>query len=137
MSRSVIYTSNTSEQTVSDGGVISPGTIIRRYGCNCQLNGNAFLLNGTGYYTISANVTFSPTETGTYSLKVQQDGKDISGAVTSTTIVTAETGSSVSLNLSDIVARVFCCMDSTSNITIVLSGGAATIINFSASIHKD
>lgn len=41
MSRSLLQTANTSEQTVVNGGVVVPGVIIRRYGPNCNLNGNA------------------------------------------------------------------------------------------------
>ena len=40
MSKSLLQTANTSEQTVVNGGVVDPGVIIRRYGPNCNLNGS-------------------------------------------------------------------------------------------------
>ena len=41
MSKSLLQTANVAEQIVTDGGVVNPGVIVRRYGPNCNLNGNA------------------------------------------------------------------------------------------------
>jgi len=41
MSRSYIYTSNSNSQTVAANGVVLPGSIIHRFGCNLNLNGDA------------------------------------------------------------------------------------------------
>lgn len=41
MSKSLLQTANVAEQIVADGGVVNPGVIVRRYGPNINLNGNA------------------------------------------------------------------------------------------------
>ena len=51
--KSAIFTANTTAQTVAVGGTLSLGSIIRRYGCDLNLNGNSITVNGcndAGYY---------------------------------------------------------------------------------------
>ena len=64
MSKSLIQTVNPSPQTVEVNGIISPGSVLRRYGCDCRLSGNAVEISGTGYYKITAAVSVAPTATG-------------------------------------------------------------------------
>ena len=40
MSKSALYTANTSTQNVAVNNVINLGSIIRRYGCNLDLSGS-------------------------------------------------------------------------------------------------
>ena len=56
MSKSALYVANTSNQTVQVDGIITPGTIVRRFGPNLGLAGNAInigkLLNTRNYYFV-------------------------------------------------------------------------------------
>ncbi len=133
MSRSVISMANTSSQNVADGGTLALGNVTRRYGCNCQQNGNSITLNGTGYYDISINVTAVPSAAGTLTLTVYQDSTPLPGAVTSVTV--AGTDTTVALSLSDIIARNNCCQ-TLSNISYTLSGVASEVTNLVTTIQK-
>ena len=50
MSKSAIYTANTSAQTVAVNDVIPVGITSRRFGCNIRQDGNTITLLGQGYY---------------------------------------------------------------------------------------
>ena len=53
MSKSLIQTVNQSSQVVAANSIIDLGSVIRRFGCNLRLNGNAVEVDGAGYYTRS------------------------------------------------------------------------------------
>ena len=57
MSKSAIYVANSSVQNVPVDGIINLGTVIRRFGPNVALSGNAIQISGQGYYNIEINVT--------------------------------------------------------------------------------
>lgn len=132
MSRSVIYTNNGTSQNVSDGGAISLGNIIRRYGCNCQLLNNAINLDGTGYYDISGTVTLVPSAAGTVTVTGYQDGNIIPGVVSSGTVAAEDT--TITLPIVGMIRNV--CCQTVSNLTFVLSGGEAEITNVSMKVTK-
>ena len=46
MSKSAIYTTNTSKPTVAVGGVVPVGVTTRRFGCNIKQDGNTITLCG-------------------------------------------------------------------------------------------
>ena len=48
MSKSLIYVVNTSTQNVLVNGIITPGTIIRRFGQNLGLSGNGIQISVPG-----------------------------------------------------------------------------------------
>ena len=132
MSRSVLYFDNNTSQDVVDGGTIALGNTIRRYGCNCQLDGNLVTLNGTGYYDISATVTLTPTAAGTVTVTAYQDSDVIPGVTASATV--ADTDTTVTLPLIGIARNT--CVSPLTNIKFVLSGVAATITNINGKILK-
>lgn len=129
MSKSAIYMANTNSQTVSAGGTVNFGNIIRRFGCNCQSNGSTPTVNGTGYYDIDTNITLTGTA-GTVTLTLYQDGTPITGATQSATIV-ADTTYAFSLPA---IVRQKCCCDSI--ITLVISGVATTVTNAAVEVEK-
>ena len=133
MSKSAIYTVNTSNQSVAVNGIISPGTIIRRFGPNVNLSGNGIQIDGAGYYKISVNATLTPTSAGTVGIAVLKNNVAIQGANASETIETANT--QVNLSISSIV-REFCPCEDISNLTFVLTGVASNITNFAIVIEK-
>ena len=56
MSKSLIQVTNQSSQTVAANSIISLGSVLRRFGCNCKLSGNGIEVVGQGYYTIDCDV---------------------------------------------------------------------------------
>ena len=80
MSKSLLQTANVAEQIVADGGVVNPGVIVRRYGPNANLNGNAQTLAGVGYYELTGAISVAPTAAGEVQVTLQQDGVNIPGA---------------------------------------------------------
>lgn len=133
MSKSLIQTANQSSQTVAVGSVISLGSVLRRFGCNCRLNGNAIEIDGAGYYTVTGTVTLAPTATGNTSVAIYENGVQVAGAISTGSVTTA--GNSVTLPLVTTV-RQGCCCDGASSLTCVLTAGAATVTNISLRVEK-
>ena len=134
MSKSVIYTANTSAQNVAVNGIINPGTIIRRFGPNLGLSGNAIQIDGAGYYKIDASFTAAPTAAGNVTVTMFKDGVAIPGATG--TQATGTANNPVNVSISSIV-REFCpCCDGLSNLTFVLSSTASSITNVAIVVEK-
>ena len=133
MSRAIIQTVNPSSQAVAVNGIITLGSILRRLGCNCRLNGNAIEIEGEGYYTIDCDVTVAPTAAGTVQIALYANGAPISGAVAtgSTSVAT----NPVTLPISTTV-RKSCCNGATS-ITCVLLQGAGNVTNVNMRVVKE
>ena len=120
MCKSAIYTALTASKTVTSGGVISAGNIIRRFGRNCQLYGDSIMLEGSGYYEVKATVSFTPTSTtaDSYTVQLYKDGIAIPGAIATVTGSTA-----VTLPINAIVKNQ-CCAESA--LTLGVTAGTAT-----------
>ncbi len=123
MSKSLIQTTNTSPSDLLEGSTIPLGTVLRRFGCNCRLSGNAVEIEGAGYYTISGTVTLAPTAIGNVTVAVQCDNVPISGATVTGSVSTV--GNSVTLPIETTV-RLGCCCEGASQISLALTDGAAT-----------
>lgn len=134
MSKSAIYTANTTTQDLADGGMLNPGTVIRRFGCNIHLSGNTINLIGTGYYDVDASITLSGTDIGEVEFSIYKDGVAIPGATASATIATA--GDIVNLSTSCLIREYCPCADSSSNLTFVVSGIPTSVINSSIVVEK-
>ena len=133
MSRSLLQTANSSAQNVDVSGVIGLGRVLRRYGCNIRLNGDAVEIEGAGYYTISAAVVATPTAAEDVTVAVYKDGVAVPAATATQTVGTA--GDTVTLPIETTV-RLGCC-DGASALTLVLESGAGVIDNVSARIEKE
>ena len=133
MSRSLIQTANPSSQAVAVGGIISLGSVLRRFGCNCRMNGNAIEIEGAGYYTISGTFTVEPTAAGDVTVVILENGVQIAGA---TATVNATAGNAVTLPIVTTV-RQGCCCDGASSITCVLTAGAGNVLNASLRVEKE
>lgn len=132
MSKSLIYTVNANTQSVLDGGLVNLGTVVRRFGCNCELSGNGIVLDGVGYYNISVAATVIPAVAGTVTLTAYKDGAAIPGLTVSETV--ADVDSSVALPLNGVV-RIHCCGSATT-ITFEISGVDVDVINFPVVVEK-
>lgn len=133
MSRSLIQTINQSSQNVAANGIISLGTVLRRFGCNCRLTGDAIECGGEGYYTIDCSVTVAPTASGTVTVALYKNGAQIPGAIATTNVGTG--GDSITLPINTTI-RQACCCDSPDSITAVLIAGAGAVTNISVRIEK-
>ena len=131
MSKAVLYAANTNPQTVvAAGSVVNFGSIVRRYGCNCNLSGGNAIVEGIGYYAVDANVTFGGTTASTVVVQLYNDGVAIPGATATVVIGNNGTGS-VTIPT---VVRQRCCVEST--ITANITGLAGTVSNASIRVVK-
>ena len=134
MSKSAIYTANTSEQNVPSDGTINLGTIIRRYGPNVNLSGNAIQISGVGYYDIDANFTVAPTEAASeITISLLKNGVLVPGA--SATFYVETENTSVTIPISSLV-REFCCYEEISSLTFIVSGAPAVVSNVAVVVEK-
>lgn len=134
MSRSAIYTTNSSVQAVAINGIINPGTVVRRFGCNLNLSGNAIRLEGEGYYNFSCSITAAPTAAGTMTVTAYKDGVAIPGATASASTSVAD--NPINLNLDFILREPCACCDGGSNVTFVLTGSAGNVNNIAITAEK-
>lgn len=133
MSRSLIQTTNQTTQAVALNGIISLGSVLRRFGCNLRLSGNAVECTGEGYYTINCNVTVAPTAAGDVTVALYDSGVQIPGAIASGTVAAA--GDLVTLPIETTI-RQGCCCDSADSITAVLLAGPGDVTNIGLRIEK-
>ena len=134
MSKSLIYTVNTSVQELPINGVINPGTVIRRFGQNLNLSGNGIQVAGSGYYKIDANFTLAPTAAGEATITAYLDGVEIPGATATETV--AAGGDFINLSIDAVIREGCPCCDTLRTITFVLSSGASSITNSAIVVEK-
>lgn len=129
--KSALYTALQTPTAVAIDGVIPLGSIIRRYGCDANLNGNAVNITNAGYYDVDVSITVAPTAAGTVTATLVKDGVAIPGATAS---ASAAAGAPTVLSFPALV-RQACCA-SGSALTLVLSGAAATINNVALRVQR-
>lgn len=130
--KSAIYTANTGARVVAVGAIIPLGSIIRRFGCSVNLNGNGINLTDAGYYDISASITAAPIAVGTVTVTLFRNGVAVPGATASAAVSTA--GNPVNLSISALV-REGCCADG-GTLTLVLTGASSTVSNIALVVEK-
>lgn len=116
---------------VAVDGVIPLGSLIRRYGCDVALNGNAVNITGAGYYDVDASVTVTPIAAGTVTITLYKDGVAVPGATASET---AAANGTVDLSIPALVRQVCCAAGSA--LTLVLTGAAATVNNVALRVQR-
>ena len=130
MARSRIYTVATNV-AVAENQSGPFGAIIRRYGCNCQLDGAGINLIGAGYYDLEASLSFTPTATGPVTIQFFQDGVAVPGALATEQGTAAEP-----LNLSVVAAIRNCGCNCNTTLTYTIDA-AGTINNLAVDVDKD
>lgn len=133
MSKSLIQTVNQSSQVVAANSIIDLGSVIRRFGCNLRLNGNAIEVDGAGYYTIDCNVTLAPTVAGNVTVALYKNGVPLTGATATGSVSTA--GNPITLPIQTTI-REGCACDGGTSLTVVLVSGASTISNVATRVEK-
>lgn len=131
MSRSAIYTANTTPTALAVGNIIPVGTTVRRFGQCVRQDGNTITLTGPGYYLVNVSATVAPTAAGTVSVTGQKDGVAVIGATAAaTTTVAAE---SENLSLDFIVRNVGC---GSSILSFALGDAESTVTNLAVTVTK-
>lgn len=130
MARSRIYTVATNV-AIAENQSGPFGAIVRRYGCNCQLDGAGINLVGAGYYDLEASLSFTPTATGPVTIQFYQDGQAIPGAVATAQGTTAEP---LALPVTAAIRNCGCDCNTTLTYTIDAAG---TIVNLAVDVDKD
>ncbi|MBQ8616258.1 MAG: hypothetical protein IJ418_02215 [Clostridia bacterium] len=125
-----IYTVMNTPAAVAAGGTVPLGTIIRRFGCGLDLNGNGVTLLPAGYYKADVNLTVLPTAAGAITATLLVDGVAYPGAVATGTPTAA--GAAVNLNIPALIRNV-CAGAHT--LTVVLDV-AATVNNAAVAVVK-
>ena len=132
MSKSAIYTTNTTAPAIAVDGIIPVGTTTRRYGCNIRQDGNAITICGQGYYLVNVSATVTPAAAGTVSVTAQKDGVAIVGATGSETVAAVSNAANISITA---IVRNACGCDS-SILSFILGGVAAVVDNFAVTVYK-
>ena len=133
MGKSLIQTTNQTTQTVQNNGIVSLGSVQRRFGCNCRLSGNAIEVVGEGYYTADVNISVSPTAAGDVTVGIFNNGVQIPGAIAYGT--TAAVGDVITLPIQTTI-RQACRCDAADNLTVVLIEGSGEVTNVSVRVEK-
>lgn len=133
MSRSLIQTSNTTTSNVTANGTIPLGSVLRRFGCNCRLNGNKVEVEGTGYYTVTGTVTLQPEAAGAVSVALYENNVAVPSAVATGTA--AAIGDDVTLTIATTV-RETCC-EGASSLALVLTENDSAVTNVSLRVAKE
>ena len=129
--KSALYAAMQTPTAVAVDGVIPLGSLIRRYGCDVALNGNAVNITGAGYYDVDASVTVTPAAAGTVTITLYKDGVAVPGATASET---AAANGTVDLSIPALVRQVCCAAGSA--LTLVLTGAAATVNNVALRVQR-
>lgn len=132
MSRSLIQTANISPAPLAAGAQIPLGNVVRRFGCNCRLSGNAIELEGAGYYTINAAITVTPDAIGNITVAAYLDNVPIPAAVAVGSVDTIS--DSVTLPITATV-RMGCCCEGASQLTFTIDN-AADLVSASVRVEK-
>lgn len=132
MSKALIYTANTAASTITEGGIVPVGTVIRRFGCALRKDGNTIQAIGKGYFAGTVSATIAPTAAGTATITAMKDGAAIPGAVGTATVATAGDNAVVSFPFA---IRNYNECD-TSMIAFVLSGTTVVLNNLAVVVDK-
>lgn len=136
---SALYMANTSEQDLAANAQIPFGSIIRRFGRYCNVEGSDVVIgdcrskDGQGYYSVDCSVTLEPTAIGNVSAQLYVNGQPYPGAVQTGYAATA--GNPVPLSLTATVRLFGCCNLAT--LQIRLGDEAATVTNMGFRVEKD
>ena len=130
-----LYVTTTTSSSVVANGILPLATTVRRRGYDITQSGNSISIEdqGSNYYLVNVDATFTVPVAGVVSLSLQQNSADVTGATVSTTVTTPTTEVR-SLSFSAII-RTFNNIG-VDNLTIVNSGVAATFSNIGFTVVK-
>lgn len=131
MTTALLYTELGSSASVTDGGFVPFGTVVRQCGNGITLNGaNSVLLCGCGdFYLVNVDLNILAESDSSITFTMLQDGMP----VTQRTITVAGTSEETLLSAS-VIVRNKC--EKSSNLTMTISGQAVTVDNLSFNAIK-
>lgn len=132
MSKSLIQLANVSPGALEAGAQIPLGNVVRRFGCNCRLSGNAVELEGAGYYTIDAAIAVTPNAIGNVTVTALLDNVPIPAAAAVGSVNTIS--DSVTLPITATV-RLGCCFENAAQLTFTIDN-AADFVSSSVRVKK-
>ena len=106
MCKSALYAANTVEQAVAEGALVNFGSIVRRFGQNLNLSGGQVVANGSGYYDVIVNMTFTADTAGEVNATLYKDGMPVTGATIS---VPGSTGIEYAVTIPALIRNKCCC----------------------------
>lgn len=132
MSKSAIYTAQTTPVAVTVGDLMPLGATIRRFGCAIVQDGNTITIKGNGYFKVTASATVAPVAVGTVSMTLNKDGVAVTGATASSSVTTAANPTDLAITA---IVRNPCDCDS-SVLSFVLGVSASTLSNLAVTVEK-
>ena len=129
--KSALYTAMQTPTAIPVDGMLPLGSIIRRYGCDASLNGNAVNITNAGYYDVDVSVTVAPVAAGTVTVTLVKDGVPIPGATAS---AAAAAGAPTVLSFPALV-RQPCCASGAA-LSLRLTGAEATVSNVALRVQR-
>lgn len=129
--KSAIYTVNATSQLNAANAQVPFGSVVRRFGSNCQLDGGSIILDGPGYYDVSISLSTAPTAAGEITAQLYKDGVAIPGA--NATVTAAAGGDTVVL---PIICTVRNCGQCCSGTLALFVTADHTPINFATKVRK-
>lgn len=130
--KSAIYVASTSPATVTSGGTIPLGSVIRRFGSAISLNGNAITCSDRGYYDVDVSITANPVTAGTVAATLYNNGVAVPGATAASSVSTAGNPTALPINA---LIRVPCCGNS-ATLSLVLTGNTSVVNNVAMTVEK-
>ena len=132
MSNSAIYTVNSAQPALVADAQIPFGSVIRRFGQNLKLDGDALVACGSGYYEVNVDVVFVPSAIGPVTIKLLSGDSEVPGAFD--TVYAASANNPVSLHISSPVIRL-CGCDCARTLGVQISA-AGTLTNMGVRVIK-
>ena len=101
---SELYAVNSTGQLLVGNSQVPFGSVVRRRGCDCRLDGDSIVI-GPGYYDVNVSLSTAPSAEGDVTIQLYQDGVPVTGATATETA--AAGGDAVNLSVSCVVRN--CC----------------------------
>ena len=123
--KSCIRVYNTTAQTVTATAtpLVLEGTPVVESGCSLSLNTSSITICKSGLYHLAADISFTPTTEGTFTVQLYKDGVALPCSIVQDT---AETGNVFAAHVETDLC-VNACYVNKPEITLVVSGVAGTI----------
>lgn len=147
MNTFIIGTRNTSTQDLAVGDTVDLGSVYRRYisrgkcGLNTyEFNGDSISLQHSGFYHVTATITFTAPAAGDVVFQLASNGTPIVGATATETITTATTEIKTTTIDFYVLVNKGCVAGLPTtlieNISILNTGVASTVTNVIVNVEK-